>query len=308
MAQPHKDLLTLLDYTGDQIGEILSIAQNLKKDRLQREPDILRGKTGVLIFEKPSLRTRITFETALNELGGHAINLESRMVQLGKRETVDDVARNLERWVHLIIARTYLHSTVVQLARACSIPVVNALTDYYHPCQALAFALTLREHRGEDGSGTIVFIGDGNNVCSSLMALAMQLGYNFTLACPKGYEPPQTIVAACLEIAKKKNCTLSITQDLLQAVKNATVIYTDVWTSMGQENEATDRERIFNGYQVNTELLSRAPGDVLVSHCLPAHRGQEITSEILDSAQSIALDEAENRLHVQKAVIQYLLS
>ncbi|MBD3322552.1 MAG: ornithine carbamoyltransferase [Chitinivibrionales bacterium] len=304
----HKDCITLLDYSHDEIAGILSRARKLKAERGAADAKILHGRTGVLIFEKPSLRTRITFETALNELGGHAINLESSMVQIGKRESVEDVARNLQRWVHLIIARTYSHNTIVKLARACSIPVINALTDLYHPCQALAFAQTVWEHLGSDSRPWIVFIGDGNNVCSSLMALAAQMGYNFTLACPAGYEPPAEVISACSEKAEKSKCTISVSHDLVDAVRNATVLYTDVWTSMGQEEESSVRQKAFSGFQVNKALLAHCSQNVLVSHCLPAHRGQEITSEILDSKQSIALDEAENRLHVQKAVIHYLLS
>ncbi len=302
-----KDLIQLLDYTPDEINELLRLALELKKNRLtDKTPGILAGRTGVLIFEKPSLRTRITFETAIHELGGHAINLASDMVQMGKRESVADVARNLERWVHIIVARTYLHDTITQLARHSSIPVINALTDKFHPCQALAFALTLRERLGAERKATVVFVGDGNNVSASIMALCSKLGYSFILVCPDGYEPGADLVTLCSGIAAQNGGSVSVSRDLKDSVRKADVIYTDVWTSMGQEQEESVRKRDFQAFQVNADLLKYAPGRVLVSHCLPAHRGEEITSEVLDSENSIAFDEAENRLHAQKAAIVHL--
>jgi ornithine carbamoyltransferase len=263
---------------------------------------------GVLLFEKPSLRTRLTFEIAINELGGTTINLADDMVRMGKRESVEDVARNLDRLVHLIVARTYLHQTVVQLAKYCSIPVINALTDRSHPCQALAFGLTVHEHRPGSGAVHVVFVGDGNNVCNSIMVLCAKLGHNFTVVCPKGFEPPRDVFDTCVALAGKHKRTVTVTHDLRAATATATVIYTDVWTSMGQEQETENRKKIFRPFQINRKVLSYAPSDVLVSHCLPAHRGEEITSEVLDSDKSIAFDEAENRLHVQKAVICHLCS
>jgi len=303
-----KDLLSLFEYSPDEIRSIIAQARECKKNRLSNEQKIFANKTGVLIFEKPSLRTRITFETAIHELGGHALTLTSDMVGLGKRESVEDVARNLERLVHLIVARTYSHDTVVQLARYSSIPVVNALTDTFHPCQALAFALTLDEHGAAGPGKKVVFVGDGNNVCNSIMVLCAKLGYDFTVACPAEYEPAPAILEKANELARKTGGTLSVTNDPQSAVAGACAIYTDVWTSMGQEQEQEKRKKDFAAFQVNAALLSRAPSDVLVSHCLPAHRGEEITSEILDSPRSVAFDEAENRLHVQKAVIVNLFS
>jgi ornithine carbamoyltransferase len=305
--QPN-DLISLLDFSSEQITEMLSVATQVKAQRLTQEPQLLARRTGVLIFEKPSLRTRLTFETAIHELGGHAVNLESSSVQMGKRESVDDVARNLERWVHLVIARTYLHETVIELARHSSIPVINALTDRFHPCQALAFGQSLQEARGQKPGQHVVFVGDGNNVCNSLMVLCAKLGHHFTLVCPSGYEAPRELAQTCDDIARKRNATVQITHDVRAAVANASVIYTDVWASMGQEAEQQKRARDFAGFQVNDELISLAPDDVLVSHCLPAHRGEEITSSVLDSPRSIAFEEAENRLHVQKAVIIKLLT
>jgi ornithine carbamoyltransferase len=267
----------------------------------------MSGKTGVLIFEKPSLRTRITFETAINELGGYSINLDAQMVRMGERESVEDVARNLERWVHLIVARTYSHRTLLQLRDHCSAPVINALSDVEHPCQALAFGLTLQERFGDEPAH-VVFVGDGNNVCNAIMILCAKLGYPFTLACPSGYEPPVSLIASCREIARQGGADVTILSDPAAALVDASVVYTDVWVSMGQEREAEERKRRFSPFQVNASLLAKASRELLVSHCLPAHRGEEITSEVLDSPRSIALDEAENRLHVQKAVITHLFT
>lgn len=306
-----KGLLTLFDYSPDEIRGIIRSALDLKHKRLSSAPKQFKEKTGVMIFEKPSLRTRITFETAINELGGHAIYLGADSVQMGKRETVKDVAMNLERWVHCIIARTFLHETVTGLAAHSSIPVINALSDKFHPCQALALGLTIYEHLGDPGKPGnvhIVFVGDGNNVCQSIMVLCAKLGYRFTAAGPKGYKPDDGVVAHCLQIAKTTGASIELSTDLSASVRNASVIYTDVWTSMGQEKEAPARKKKFKPFQVNEVLCRRAPRDVMVSHCLPAHRGEEITSEVLDGPRSIAFDEAENRLHVQKAVIVHLFS
>ncbi len=309
MASRQKDLITLLDYSPEQISTILDIAERVKKNRLKENSlKPLLGRTGVLIFEKPSLRTRITFETAVYELGGNAVNLASDMVQMGKRETVEDVARNLQRWVHVIIARTYLNDTLVQLARHSCIPVINALSDKYHPCQALAFALTLREHYSGGGRPHVVFLGDGNNVCASIMIICAKLGYDFSLVCPPGYELPSELVSTCSSVGKETGSTITVTNKAEDVISDASVIYTDVWASMGQEDQAQKRAQIFAQYQLNDSLLSKAPSNVLVSHCLPAHRGEEITSSVLDSRHSVAFDEAENRLHVQKAVIVHLFS
>ena len=303
-----KNLLTLFDYSPEEIEQLLSLARKLKAHRPFADPKSFAEKTGVLIFEKPSLRTRITFETAINELGGHAIYLASDQVQMGKRETVRDVAKNLDRWVHLIVARTFFHDTVVQLATHSSIPVVNALSDKFHPCQALAFGLTVQERLGTRADVNIVFVGDGNNVCNSIMVMAAKLGWRFAAAGPRGYKPDPVVVGMCRDIARSTGAKIDIADNVAAAVRDASVIYTDVWTSMGQEKEAAMRKRRFAPFQVNEKLLAKAPRGVLVSHCLPAHRGEEITSGVLDSDNSIALDEAENRLHVQKAVIVHLFS
>jgi ornithine carbamoyltransferase len=307
MKRP-KDLLSLAEFSSDEIRSMISLAHRFKKNRLLNEPGIFANKTGVLIFEKPSLRTRITFETALHELGGHALTLTSDMVGLGQRESVEDVARNLHRWVHLIVARTFSHDTVVQLAKYSSIPVINALTDTYHPCQALAFAMTIEEHRPPEQKKKVAFVGDCNNVCNSIMMICAKLGYDFTVACPRGYEPKPSLLDKTGDLAKKNGCIITVSNDPAHAIESATAVYTDVWTSMGQEREQEQRKKDFAAFQVNGMLLSHAPADVLVSHCLPAHRGEEITSDVLDSPRSIAFDEAENRLHVQKAAIVHLFS
>jgi ornithine carbamoyltransferase len=302
-----KDLLTLFEYSAEEIGGILGLAAKLKDGRGVSEKRVLEGKTGVLIFEKPSLRTRVSFETAIYELGGHAINLPRESVGMGQRESVEDVARNLDRIVHLIVARTFAHDTLTRLAASCSIPVINALTDFAHPCQALAFGQTLSEVRPGEKLN-VVFVGDGNNVCSSIMVLCAKLGHNFTYAGPKGYEPHADLTNKCNEICAASGGNISITANLNEAVKNADVVYTDVWTSMGQEAETEKRKQVFSAYQINAELMAKAPSDAIVSHCMPAHRGEEITSDVIDSKACVAYAEAENRLHVQKAVIVHLFS
>jgi ornithine carbamoyltransferase len=307
MSATRKDLITLLDFGADDIEHLITDAIALKKTRLIADPDVMRGRTGILIFEKQSLRTRVSFETAINELGGHAINLASEMVAMGKRESIADVARNLQRWVHLVVFRTHSHARLVELAANCDIPIINALTDSYHPCQALALGMTLRQRLGARLSGRVVFIGDGNNVCSSIMEMCCLQGHSFTLACPQGYEPSAEFVRTCAEVGAKRNCTVEIVNDPVAAVAKAAVVYTDVWASMGQEKDAERRARDLRSYQVNAALLKHAPAGVLVSHCLPAHRGEEITDEVLDSERCVALDEAENRLHVQKSAIRFLL-
>jgi len=308
MSTQKKDLLTLFDYSTEQIREIIKLAAEIKAKRYSNEySKLLDKKTGVLIFEKPSLRTRITFETAIHELGGHVINLASEAVGIGTRESIEDVARNLERVVHLIVYRTFGHDKIERLARSSSIPVINALTDTHHPCQALAFGLTVTEARG-DVKQNVVFVGDGNNVCNSIMVICAKLGHNFTFAGPKGYEPKKEMIERCKEICAQSGGSISVTNDLYKAAAKAEVFYTDVWASMGQESEAQERKAIFADYQVNSALIAAASKDVLVSHCLPALRGEEITSEVLDSSNSVAFEEAENRLHVQKAAIVHLFS
>lgn len=303
-----RDLLTLRDYSDKEILSLLDDACRLKKERGKKRRSHSRNldnKTLVLIFEKPSLRTRVTFEIAMNDLKGNALYLSPETIQIGKRESVKDIALNLERWADGIVARTFSQKTIEDLARYAHVPVINALSDLYHPCQALAFGQALREHKGKLAGLHVVFAGDGNNVCHSIMILCAKLGMHFTLAHPEGYGPSPDIHSAALSLALKSGAAVTLTQNVNEAVGNADVIYTDTWTSMGQETEAERRKLIFAPYQVNSALLAKAPKGCLVSHCLPAHRGLEITDEVLDA--SMAYDEAENRLHVQKAVLLKLL-
>jgi len=297
------DLLTLRDYSAEQIKQLLALAATLKKQRLQPAESPFFGKSAVLIFEKPSLRTRLTFETAIFEMGGNCVNLDPTAIGMGTRESVQDIARNMERWVHLIVARTFSQKTLDDLSHWGKTPVINALSDLYHPCQALAFGLTLSEQLPDVASPHICYLGDGNNVAHSLMILCAKLGYACTICCPEGYEPDTSVVSYCKEQSQK---SIRIEHDVKTAVRGADVLYTDVWASMGQESEQIEREKVFAPYQLNSEVVKATGKRTLVSHCLPAHRGEEITSEVLDSSNSIAFEEAENRLHAQKAVIHYL--
>ena len=293
-----KDLLTINDLSPAEINDILKLADELKEKR-QGFGEPLKGKTLGLIFEKPSNRTRVSFEVGITELGGHAIYLGSYEIDLGKRESPKDVAKVLSRYLDGIIARTFSHKTVVEFARYSSIPVINGLTDYQHPCQALSDLFTIKEKKGLSGI-TAAFIGDGNNVLNSLLYICHKMGIKINAACPKGYEPAK-------DVLKETAGSAAIFNSPLDAVKGADVIYTDVWTSMGQEKEYKKRLKAFEKYQVNSELLKFANKGAIVMHCLPAHRGQEITDDVLDGPQSAVLDQAENRLHVQKAILIKLL-
>ena len=303
-----RDLVSIRDLARQEIEGLFVLTSDVK-DRLTRdEPHpILRGRTLALIFEKPSLRTRVTFEVAMTHLGGHAIYLAPQDIRLGARETVEDAARNLSRWVDGIVARTFDHGVVEQLAQHAEVPVINGLTDLLHPCQVLSDLFTLREKRGALGGLRVAFIGDGNNVCNSWLTGAAKTGIHLTVACPKGYEPNRDVAAKAREEAAATGATLDIMHDPVRAAREADVLYTDVWTSMGQEAERDQRLRDFQGFQVNQALVDLARKDVVVMHCLPAHRGEEITDEVMDGPHSIILDQAENRLHVQKAILVTLL-
>jgi ornithine carbamoyltransferase len=301
-----KDLVAINDLTSADVAALLTKGIQLKKDK-KRISTLLAGKTVVLIFEKPSLRTRVTFETGVTQLGGHAIYLEAGNIQPGKRESVKDIARNLERWVDGIVARTFSHETVTSLASNGNIPVINALSDLEHPCQALACMMTLQERFRSLRGKKFVYVGDGNNVANSLLAICPKVGMHFTICCPESFEPNSELWAAAQAEAKRAGTSMLIERDKYKAVDGAAVVYTDVWTSMGQEHEYEKRMRIFKPFQVNESLMKRAPKDCLVTHCLPAHRGEEITDGVIDGPRSIAFDEAENRLHVQKAVMLALV-
>jgi ornithine carbamoyltransferase len=293
-----KDLLTINDLNAGEIKEILDLAKELKQAR-HNSGEALKGKTVGLIFEKPSNRTRVSFEVGITELGGHAIYLGSYEIDLGKRESPKDVAMVLSRYLTGIVARTFSHKTVVELARYSSIPVINGLTDYQHPCQALSDLFTIKEKKGLNNI-TVAFIGDGNNVLNSLLYICHRMGIRINASCPKGYEPDK-------ETLKEVAGSAAMFNSPSDAVKGADVVYTDVWTSMGQEKEYRKRLKAFKKYQVNSELMKLANKDAIVMHCLPAHRGQEITDEIIDGESSVVLDQAENRLHVQKAILIKLL-
>jgi ornithine carbamoyltransferase len=300
-----KDLVSISDLSSQEIADLFDLALAVKAGK--QGGGALPNKTLAMIFEKPSLRTRVTFEAGMSQLGGHAIYLGPKDIQLGTRESVPDAARNLSRWVDGIMARTFSHQTVVELAQYATVPVINALTDRVHPCQALAFGLTMLEHRSNLKRLRVVFVGDGNNVAHSLMLMAPKVGMDFVLACPKGYESDEVINAEARRLASEYGTTSEITDDPRQAVQQADVIYADVWASMGQEEEQAVRAKVFRSYQINRELLEKAKDGCLVTHCLPAHRGEEITGEVLDGPQSIAFDEAENRLHIQKAILLRLM-
>jgi ornithine carbamoyltransferase len=293
-----KDLLSIAQLSRDDIGAVLDCAQDLK--RLGESPQPLRGKSLGMIFQRPSNRTRVSFEVAIQDLGGHAIPIFSQEIQLGQRESVADIARILDRYLDGIIARLYYQSDLEGIAAHASAPVVNAMTDAEHPCQILADLLTIREHLG-DGA-TVAYIGDGNNVCNSWIYAAALLGFELRLVHPPGYEAGPAVQ----ERARRLGNVDLKTWPVLDALATADVIYTDVWTSMGQEDEHERRRQDFGALQVNAALLAKAPPKARVMHCLPAHRGEEITDEVIDGPQSIVFDQAENRLHVQKALLNLI--
>ena len=296
--------MTLRDLSPQEILDLIALARRLKADvRAKRPHPWLSGRTLAMIFEKPSLRTRVTFETGMYQLGGGAIYLAPGDIQLGKREPSGDVAANLSRWVDLIVARTFSHDSVVELARHATVPVINGLSDLYHPCQILADLMTLTELRGSVANMRLAFIGDGNNMVHSWILAAAKLGFDFVLACPKGYEPDADILAETQAAAPGR---IRVTHDVTDAARGADVLYTDVWTSMGQEEEAERRRKVFAKFQVNAKLLEAAAPDALVMHCLPAHRGEEITADVLDGPRAVVLEQAENRLHIQKAILAWL--
>jgi ornithine carbamoyltransferase len=304
------DLLSIHDLTTQQAELLLALALVLKKSWTQARAEqvgLLRAKTLAMVFEKPSLRTRVTFEAGMTQLGGHAIYLGPADIQLGVREPVADAAHNLERWVDGIVARTFRHETVVELAANARVPVINALSDHEHPCQALADFLAILEKRGTTQDVKVVYVGDGNNVAHSLMLLGARLGAHVVIACPGDYTPHVDVTAESAAVAGATGGSIAIVHDPMEAVRHADVIYTDVWASMGQESEAEERAKVFRPFQVNAALVAAAKPDVLVMHCLPAHRGEEITDEVLDGPNSIVFDQAENRLHAQKALLVTLL-
>lgn len=300
-----RDLLNFADWSRHELESIVRLAQDLKQKQKQGVVHrLLEGKGLGMLFEKPSLRTRVTFEAGMVQLGGHAVFLSPTEVQMGVRETPEDCARSLSRWVDMIVVRTFAQATLEEMARAASVPVINALTDLYHPCQVLADCLTLLEHKRKLRGLKITFIGDGNNMVHSWMEAAEKIPFSFALACPKGYEPNRDIEAR----VKRNGADVTVTHSIKDALRGADAVYTDVWTSMGQEWDVATRLKAFHEYQVNYRVLAMAKKDAVVMHCLPAHRGQEITDDVLESPQCIAFDQAENRLHAQKAIMVWLLN
>lgn len=298
-------LLSIADLSYSDIINLLDTASDLKEKRKRgKTTDELKNKTLAMLFEKSSTRTRISFEVAMTELGGHAIYLNYKDVQLGRGESIADTARVMSRYVHAIMARVYKHETLTGISENSTIPVINGLSDLEHPCQLLADLLTIREYKGKFKGLNFAWIGDGNNVCNSAMIACAIIGMKMTVACPEGYEPNGQIVSKARELGGMIN----IIRDPLKAAKNADILSTDVWVSMGDEEEYDQRLRDFKPYQINSKLLEQAKHDVMILHCLPAHRGEEITAEVVDGPNSAVFDQAENRLHIQKALLIKLLS
>ncbi len=297
-----RDFLSIADWSSSDLRKLLLLSADMKAHP-KKYKDSLRGKAIALIFEKQSLRTHVTFDVGINQLGGHSVYLTQSDINLGKRESVHDVSKNLERWMDAVVVRTYAHQSCVDMGRFMKIPVINALTDHEHPCQAIGDFMTVIEHIGKVKGKKFAFIGDGNNVCNSLMLMSAKMGMNFVAATPDGYEPPSDVMELSREDAATSGAGIEVVRDPAEAAEGADVIYTDVWISMGQENEKDKKLREFQGYQVTKELMGLAKKSAVFMHCLPAHRGEEVTDEVMDSAQSVVWDEAENRLHSQKAIV-----
>lgn len=300
------DFLSVRDMNREEILTTFDIALDMKADRM-KYAEALKGQALAMIFEKPSLRTRTSFDIGIQQLGGYSLYLSPAEISLGKRESVHDVAKNLERMVQGIMIRTFAHQIVIDMAKHASIPVINGLTDFSHPCQAMADFLTIKEVKGELKGLKLCYVGDGNNVAHSLMFAGAILGVDVTVACPKGYEPNLIAFQQATEDAKLTGAKIEVVHDPGLGVKDADAVYTDVWASMGQEAEAAERRRIFMPFQVNEDLMAKAKSDAMFMHCLPAHRGDEVTDGVIDAPTSVVFQEAENRLHAQKAVMFQLM-
>jgi ornithine carbamoyltransferase len=301
-----EDMCSISDLSSGEVRAILKLGHDVKHNPREYR-HALDAKQMVMMFEKASLRTRMSFEAGINTMGGNAIFVDHTNSPLGERESIADVARNVERWVDVIVLRTYAHDTITEMAANARVPVVNALSDFEHPCQALADFMTLEEHFGSLSRLNFTYVGDGNNVCHSLMLTGAQLGANVTIATPRGYSPDIEIVTIARDIAQANNCELRLLQDPQAAAEHADAIYTDVCVSMGFEHESTKRAPIFRPFQVNEALMQKAASHAVFMHCLPARRNDEVTDAVIDSPQSIVFDQAENRLHVQKALLLLLL-
>ncbi len=303
---PHKDLLSVAHLAPGDIDTIFNASSMLKAGR-ETYTDLLRHKKLAMIFEKESLRTRFTFDVGMQDLGGSAVFYEHRHARLGSRESIADMARNLERWVHGIVARTFRHKVVEELAKHASIPVINGLTDSLHPCQALTDFFTLQEKWGSFKGRTLYYIGDGNNTCNSLIDCGAKLGCNVIVCAPENYEPHVAVVDQARSFARESGGSIEVVNTPGEAIEQADAVYTDVWASMHQDGEIEERNAVFGPYQVNEALMAKAKPGALFLHCLPAHRGWEVTPGVLDGAQSVVFDQAENRLHVQKAILVLLM-
>jgi ornithine carbamoyltransferase len=299
---------SLFHLTQKEIEKILKTSELLKSQLLRgEEHPLLKGKTLAMIFEKPSTRTRVSFEVGMWQLGGYALYLSASDLQLGRGETIADTARTLSRYVNGIMARVFAHQTILDLVKYSGVPVINGLSDYTHPCQGLADLFTIYEKKGKLSGLRLAYVGDGNNVAHSLLYGCSKVGMDITLACPKGYEPDPEVVSKAKEEGKGSGCKVKVTHDPKEAVQNADIVYTDVWASMGQEKEHEKRIKVFKPYQVNIKLVKEAKEDYLFMHCLPAHRGEEVTDEVADSKNSVIFDQAENRLHAQKALMALIM-
>ena len=304
-----RSFLSILDYTPDEIHTLLRVAIQLKDElRSGKQHRVLEGKTLGMIFQKNSTRTRVSFEVGMSQLGGHALFLSANDLQLNRGETVADTARVLGRFVDGLMARTNAHADVVALSRYSGIPVINGLSDLLHPCQAIADLLTIQEHKGRLAGLKLTYLGDSNNVTYSLMNAAAKVGLSMSVGSPEGYQPDPEMLTRAQEAGRQTGCTIDVTADPREAAHNADVIYTDTWTSMGQEDEHQKRLDALSDYQVNDALLQHAEDDVIFLHCLPAHRGEEVTDAVMDGPHSVVFDEAENRLHAQKAILALLMS
>ena len=309
MALKHKDLISIHDLEIGEVALILDVAAKLKRKQKKGEPhQYLKGKSLAMLFSKASTRTRTSFEVGFYQLGGHPIYLSDDASQIGRGEPVKDTARVLSRFVDGIMIRTFSHESVIELAKYASIPVINGLTDLLHPCQALTDMFTIQEKMKVLKGRKMVYVGDGNNMAHSLMYACAKVGMNMVCACPKGYQPDPHVLAEAQEDAAHAGCTITVEEDVMKAVKGADVLYTDTWASMGQEDEHDARKKIFAPYQINAELLAAARPEAIVMHCLPAYRGEEITDDVIEGPQSVVFDQAENRLHVQKAIMALLMS
>lgn len=308
MTLKTKDLLTLAELSPDEIYSVLSRALECKRGGGRRaHSGSLAGKTVAMIFEKPSTRTRVSFEAGVVQLGGHPVFLSRDDLQLSRGETIEDTARTLSRYTDAIVVRTFEHARAEALAEAASVPVINGLSDDFHPCQTLADLLTVLEKKDRLTGVKMAYVGDGNNVVNSLLIGAARVGVSLAVACPRGYEPLDWAVDIGMNDVRGVRHKVAVTNDPLEAVDQADVVYTDVWVSMGQEDEREARLKAFDGFQVNAELLSRAKRDCMVMHCLPAHRGEEVTADVIDGPRSVVFDQAENRMHVQKAVLSMMV-